>query len=210
MLRSCSILKDCSKSRVFRSSSVTDANYDTARKTRYSKKQLIVRRHIQAMMSFPPLTQESAEGIRQLWECFQENTLSLSTHTSRVVHWDTILFWAISEKLDSETRKWLELAHPGKNLQLLEDVLKFLDERSRALEAQSLSSRVCSPVKQQILQTSRRNQPSRNRNLVYGKTQLLDLGSTAKVNKKLITAPAEIVTAVAKFISSSTVLATAR
>ena len=92
------------------------------------------------MMSFPPLTQESAEEIRQLLECFQENIQALSTHTSQVAHWDTILVWAISEKLDSETRKWLELAHPGNNLQLLEGVMKFLEARSRALEAQYISS----------------------------------------------------------------------
>ena len=136
-------LKVESASKLISHLSVTDANYDTARKmleTRYSNKRLIVRSHIQAMMSFPPLTQESAEGIRQLLECFQENTQALNTHTSQVAHWDTILVWAISEKLDSETRKWLELAHPGKNLQLLEDVMKFLDERSRALEAQYTSS----------------------------------------------------------------------
>ena len=136
-------LKVESASKLISHWSVTDANYDTARKilkTRYSNKRLIVRSHIQAMMSFPPLTQESAEGIRQLLECFQENTQALSTHTSQVAHWDTILVWAISEKLDSETRKWLELAHPGNNLQLLEDVMKFLDERSRALEAQYISS----------------------------------------------------------------------
>ena len=68
-------LKVESVSKLISHLSVTDANYDTARKileTRYSNKRLIVRSHIQAMMSFPPLTQESAEWTRQLLECFQE------------------------------------------------------------------------------------------------------------------------------------------
>ena len=143
---------------------------------------------------------------------FSRDAQALSTHTSQVPLWDTILVWAISEKLDSNTRKCWN-SHDRGTISNYSKTLwsSSMREAAHSKIKTSAAVRVCSPVKQQIIQSSRQNQPSCNRNPVYGKSQFLYLRNTAKVNnKKLITAPAEIVTSVPKFISSTTVLAIAR
>ena len=148
-------LKVESVSKLISHLSVTDANYDTARKimqTRYSNKRLIVRSHIQAMMSFPPLTQESVEGIRQLLECFQENTRSsIAQQQSGCAPQSNNRYNKPADEINSQPQSGL-----------------WKDSASGSTK--------------------------------YGKCQ----------QQKLITAPAEIVTAVAKSISPATVPATAR
>ena len=44
-----------------------------------------------------------------------------------------MIFW-IPEKLDNESKKQWQLAHPGTDLLQWPDLVKFLDSRSRALE----------------------------------------------------------------------------
>ena len=44
-----------------------------------------------------------------------------------------LIFW-ITEKLDNESKRQWQLAHPGTDLLHWQDLMKFLDSRSRALE----------------------------------------------------------------------------
>ena len=52
-----------------------------------------------------------------------------------VDQWDAILVYWLLEKLDAESRKQFELAHPGTNVLTFKALTTFMDRRSRALES---------------------------------------------------------------------------
>ena len=52
-----------------------------------------------------------------------------------VDHWDAILVYWLLEKLDAESRKHFELAHPGTDVLTFKELTTFMDRRGRALES---------------------------------------------------------------------------
>ena len=52
-----------------------------------------------------------------------------------VDQWDAILVYWLLEKLDAESRKQFELAHPGTDVLTFKELTTFMDRRSRALES---------------------------------------------------------------------------
>ena len=52
-----------------------------------------------------------------------------------VDQWDAILVYWLLEKLDIESRKQFELAHPGTDVLTFKELTTFMDRRSRALES---------------------------------------------------------------------------
>ena len=52
-----------------------------------------------------------------------------------VDHWDAILVYWLLDKLNAESRKQFELAHPGTDVLTFKELTTFMDRRSRALES---------------------------------------------------------------------------
>ena len=114
----------------------TSANYEVAvqlLKQRYANKRIISFTHMDALFEFMSLQQESAEQLRKLLNVYLENKMaldSMSVETS-----DSIWVYTIAKKMDSETRRYWELYSPGDELQTMDQMKTFLEERTRALEA---------------------------------------------------------------------------
>ena len=117
---------------------VIDGNYELARDSlvkRYANNRVIVRGHIDAILKHPDLKIESAKNIEGLQEGVTENVRALRNMGLPLEHWDTILVHIVTSKLDHESRKAWELAHPGTDLPTFNAMMEFLTRRSRALES---------------------------------------------------------------------------
>ena len=73
--------------------------------------------------------------MRKLLESTNEHVQALEALKLPVNHWDAILVYWLMEKLDAESRKQFELAHPGTDVLTFKEFTTFLDRRSRALES---------------------------------------------------------------------------
>ena len=95
---------------------VTDANYDIAKRKleeRYNNKRSIVKAHLAAIHALPVVKKESSVELRKLLESTNEHVQALEALMLPVNHWDAIFLYWLLEKLDAESRKQFELAHPG-------------------------------------------------------------------------------------------------
>ena len=117
---------------------VTDANYDIAKRKleeRYNNKRSIVKAHLTAINALPVLKKESSVELRKLLESTNEHVQALEALMLPVDQWDAILVYWVLEKLDAESRKQFELAHPGTDVLTFNELTTFIDRRSRALES---------------------------------------------------------------------------
>ena len=81
---------------------------------------------------------ESATGLRKILETTNEHLRALRELGQPVNHWDAHLIFWLSAKMDQESRKQWQLAHPGTYIKTWDDLSKFLDTRCCALETGSL------------------------------------------------------------------------
>ena len=116
----------------------TDANYDFAKRKleeRFNNKRSIVKTHLAAFHAIPAIKKESSAELRKLSESTNEHVQALDAMMLPVDQWDAILVNWLIEKLDAESRKQFELAHPGTDVVTFEELITFLDRRSRTLES---------------------------------------------------------------------------
>ena len=117
---------------------VTDTNYDIAKcklEERYNNKRSIVKAHLAAIHALPVIKKESSVELRKLLESTNEHVQALEALGLPVDQWDAILVYWLLEKLDAESRKQFELAHPGTDVLTFKELTTFMDRRSRALES---------------------------------------------------------------------------
>ena len=134
-------LKACIKrdaAKIISSLRITDANYPIAwqlLKHRYDKTRSIVHAHSQAIWSQSSMKVESGSGLGKLYETTNEHPGAVEALGQPVNIWSAVLVLCIADKLDAESLKQWQLKHSGKNVPGGNDLSKFLDERSRALES---------------------------------------------------------------------------
>ena len=117
---------------------ITDTNYDIAKRKlekRYNNKRSIVKAHLASIHALPAIKKESSVELRKLLESTNEHVQALEALRLPVNHWDAILVYWLLEKLDAESRKQFELAHPGTDVLTCKELTTFMDRRSRALES---------------------------------------------------------------------------
>ena len=146
------------------SNSIKDTNYNialTLLKDRYENKRSIIQAHLQAIRSQPVLKTESALGLRKLLELTNEHLRAPVELGQPVEHWNDILVFVLTEKMDPESRKQWQLDYPGIDV-LSWELSKFRDTRSRALESGGTKvtsqSSVTSPCNQGNLTLTKRVQ----------------------------------------------------
>ena len=103
-------------------------------KDRYDER-FIKHAHLQAIMEFPEIRQESTEQLNKLTACFLENYMAHSTLRLKVDECDPIWIYTITKELDPETRRQWEVHCSRDETQSMKDLCKFLASRSRALAA---------------------------------------------------------------------------
>ena len=136
---------------------ITDANYAIAMgllSDRYANKRSIVQAHLQSIWTQPSMKVESATGLRKLLEVTNEHLRSLKELGQPTDQWDSLLVFWLSEKMDTESRKQWQLAHPGTDLLTWNELAEFLNTRSRALES-SGAKPTLSPMKNQPFREKR-------------------------------------------------------
>ena len=156
-------LKACIKgdaAKIISSLRITDANYLIAwqlLKDRYDNTRSIVHAHLQAIWSQSSMKVESGSGLRKLHETTNEHLRALEALGRPVNQWSAVLVFCIADKLEAESRKQWQLKHPGKNVLRWDDLSKFFDERSRALESGAI--KVIPQASKMSYQREPRHQP---------------------------------------------------
>ena len=129
---------------------ITGANYKVAMKLlkeRYENKRLISRAHIDAILNFKPLNQESPESIRSLISCYVANAMALDELVKTEDQLSCFLVRVISQKPDYVTRRQWKLTSTGDDIQTMDQLKKFLEERANALEAAGKSNKTSNQEK---------------------------------------------------------------
>jgi hypothetical protein len=124
--------------RLIASLTVSDANYPVARQLlidRYSNARAITRAHVHAICSHIPVKTEAVSTLRRLQTNVKEHILGLIAGGVDTDACDPFTVYIVADKLDAETRKQWELSSSGSTPQKLDDLLTFIDQRARALEA---------------------------------------------------------------------------
>ena len=126
---------------------VTDAKYDIAKRKleeRYNKRS-IAKADLAAIHALPAIKKESSVELRKLLKSTNEHVQALEALMLPVDHWDVILVYWVLEKLDVESRKQFELAHPDTDVLTFKELTTFMDRRSCALESSDDQSEASVP-----------------------------------------------------------------
>ncbi|XP_075990153.1 uncharacterized protein LOC142985792 [Anticarsia gemmatalis] len=113
-------------------------NYDAAWKLlcdRYDNKRLLVNNHVQALFNIQPIKHESSKSLRYVIDTTNKNLRALSTLGQPVQHWDTLVIYIGTSKLDQVTnREWEEHRNTLTDPPTLNIFITFLSSRADLLE----------------------------------------------------------------------------
>ena len=104
---------------------ITDANYEialTLLRDRYENKRCIVQAHLKLIWSQPSMKCESGLGLQKILETTNEHLRALEELCKPTHAWISLLMFWITQKLDDESKKQWQLAHPGLDLLQLQDL----------------------------------------------------------------------------------------
>lgn len=133
-LKSC--LKDKAES-VIASLEITKDNYPIAwnlLKERFQNEKLIIHSHIRTLFELPSIQKESYEHLRKLIDEVNRITRILTSLKQPVEHWDSLLIYLISVKLDSNTRRKWESTNLGTSMPTFNAFISFLKNQCVLLE----------------------------------------------------------------------------
>lgn len=138
--------------RVISNLEVSDVNYNEAWTLlcdRYNNIRQLVYNHLKSLFNIEPI-RESDKSLRFLIDHITKNLRALNTLKQPTDHWDTLIIYMVSAKLDSATRvKWEEYIHTNvsdNEMPNLDDFKIFLKGRADVLESVSRSKQDRSPI----------------------------------------------------------------
>ncbi|CAB3235858.1 unnamed protein product [Arctia plantaginis] len=159
---------------VIQSIEISACNYTVAWNVlceRFDNKRLLIHNHISAIFNIDTITKESSVTLKGLIDQLNKNLRSLESLGEPVKHWDTLLIYIITRKLDSKTFRESEeyKGRIDKDSKITFDTfLQFIRERADLIEMLELSrdnssqtniklSKVKSMVAVQVSRTKQRN-----------------------------------------------------
>lgn len=116
---------------------ITNENYKIAielLKKRYDNKLIIINSHIKVILDTPSIIKGNSTELREFLTQIRQHLNALRALQLPVEHWDLILIYILSQKLDFHTHKAFELQKSSSELPNLTDFLTFLEKRCLALE----------------------------------------------------------------------------
>lgn len=120
-------------------------NYNTAWQLlndRYDNKRLLVNNHVQALFNVQPINRESSKSLRHIIDTTNKNLRALSTLDQPVQHWDTLIIYIMTNKLDNVTsREWEEHRNSLSDPPTLTVFINFISNRADLLETLEESNR---------------------------------------------------------------------
>lgn len=124
-------------SKFIQSLEFTAENYTTAWEilgNKFNNSKLLVHNHIISIFDPEQLTKESSALLRQLINSIYKHLRALETLKQPTIHWDALLIFIITTKLDKTTaREWVKFKLNCKTLKL-SDFETFLHSRAYLLE----------------------------------------------------------------------------
>ncbi|XP_062704653.1 uncharacterized protein LOC134286958 [Aedes albopictus] len=126
--------------KLIESLTITGGNYVIAWETitkRYSNEYLLKKRHLQALMEYPKIQRETAAAIHGLVDEFEQRLKILKQLGERTDNWGAlIVHWMCSKLNDHCLQLWEDHA-ASLDEPSFTDLMKFLEKRTRVLEAVS-------------------------------------------------------------------------
>lgn len=116
---------------------LSSANYTIvwdALKSRYDDERMLMAVHLDKLFACKPAIMESAVELRRILNCFRVNMAQLLPICPDSKYWDGIVVYMIKQRVDSKTRKALELSTENPVGMTFDAMLKFLEKRSKYLE----------------------------------------------------------------------------
>ncbi|KAJ8893932.1 hypothetical protein PR048_006533 [Dryococelus australis] len=134
--------------------------------TRYQNKRELVDRTLKRLFSQPVVQQESVVMLRRLLDSVVECNRLLKVLGQPVEHWDLILVFIVTERLEWESRKEWQLPLSDYELPKFEKLVQFLQHRTRSLAATNvIKSKTSTTV------ITSRLQGNRSLSALHGTTQ---------------------------------------
>lgn len=118
---------------------ITNENYDTAWELldrRYNNRRTLVSVQLKRLCDQPELYKESTMGLKKLHDSTKECLEAVKNLGIDIKNWDPLIIHLLIQKLDKESRRIYEqfLKDP-REIQTLDEFLKFLENRFQALES---------------------------------------------------------------------------
>lgn len=114
------------------------SNYSVAWKLlceRYDNSRLLINNHIKALFNAPSIARESCLSLRQLTDVIKKNIRALAILKEPTQHWDTLIIFMMSTKLDPVTfRNWEEHRNQLEGTPKLSQFCSFLANKADLLE----------------------------------------------------------------------------
>ena len=121
---------------VLRCTSTTDENYAEAWAAvvkRFKNVREIAKAHLDRMADMPSVMGPLSQSLRKMVDVTNECIRSLKALGLPTEHWDVIIAHSILRKVDQETKQQWEMKFLDDSFPVLNDLLEFLDRRSKAL-----------------------------------------------------------------------------
>lgn len=128
--------------KIIQSLEFTSENYDVAWEllcSRYNNSKLLVHNHIKSIFELEPITKESSVALRRLVDNLYKHLRALEVLKQPTIHWDALLVFLISSKLDRSTAREWERFKMSCNSLKLDDIKDFLYKRADFLETFELN-----------------------------------------------------------------------
>lgn len=102
---------------------------------RYDNNRLLVNNHLQALFNVDPIRTETCKSIRYLIDVTNKNIRALTSLKEPTQHWDTLIIYMMSSRLDGVTgREWEEHRNTLNSSPTLAQFITFLNNRADLLE----------------------------------------------------------------------------
>lgn len=108
---------------------------------RYNDTRVLIRSHLDSLFRTTVIAPNSATDLRTLIHDVSEAFNSLRVLGAPIAHWDWVLEYAITRRLDTSSRvAWETKAGQSRDQPKLADLRAFLSNRARALEGSAVAS----------------------------------------------------------------------
>lgn len=125
--------------RIISNLEVSSKNYKEAWRLlcdRYDNKRLLINHHLKSLFNIHPFAKESEKSLRFLVDHVTKNLRALSSLGQPTDHWDTLIIFNLSAKLDNGTlAKWEEFRNDVEDVPTLDSFKKFLIDRADVLQS---------------------------------------------------------------------------
>lgn len=123
---------------VISSLEISDLNYEVAwnlLRERYDNKRVIVRTHIKAIMELPSMVKENSAELRRIADGAVRHIQALQALKRPTAHWDDLLVYILSSKLDATTLREWQSSLVGTDPPTFKQFSDFITHRCQILEA---------------------------------------------------------------------------